>query len=203
MDPYLDYNALRQCHRLGEDYVILLRPGVDCRLAVMAPHGGGIEPGTVDIADAIAGKDFTFYAFKGIRKRGNRVLHLASNRFDEPTGLAAAGKATVALTIHGCRGQAPAVLIGGRHDLLKEAIRRSLTLAGFCARISSRTGLRGNSPDNICNRLTARGGVQLELTRGLREAMFSDLENRSLRGKTPLFYSFVNAVRKPLFEQLF
>jgi len=36
----------------------------------MAPHGGGIEPGTIDIADAIARSEYTFYAFQGIKKRG-------------------------------------------------------------------------------------------------------------------------------------
>jgi phage replication-related protein YjqB (UPF0714/DUF867 family) len=200
METYRQYNALRQTYRPGEDYVVLTREGADTRLAVMAPHGGGIEPGTVDIADAIAGNDFTFYAFKGIRRSGNRVLHLASDDFDEPEGVAVAEKARVVVTVHGCRGSEPAVLIGGRHEPLKEAILGVLSRAGFRAAISGQTGLRGASRENICNRFAPGGGVQMELTRGLREAMFDHLENRPLKVKTALFYRFVSAVRQPLLE---
>ena len=136
-------------------------------------------------------------------KSGNRVLHLSSNLFDEPVGIAVAEKAEVVLSIHGCRGDKPEILIGGRHEFLKEAIRQSLFLAGFCARISTSADLRGTDPDNICNRFSAQGGVQLELTRGLREAMFHTLENRSLRGRTALFFRFIEAVRQPLLERFF
>ena len=201
MDTYPGYNALRKCHHEGKDYVILLRDA-DTRLAVMAPHGGGIEPGTVDVADAVAAGDFTFYAFKGLMKSGNRVLHLGSTRFDEPVGLSVADKADLVLTIHGCRGTTAEILIGGKLGALKESLRQSLTLAGFQARMSAQPGLRGMDPENICNRFAPRGGVQLELTRELREAMFHHLDNRSFRGKTPLFFDFVQAVRRPLLEQL-
>ena len=201
MDQYQDYNTLQNVHHEGTDYVILMRKA-DARLVVMAPHGGGIEPGTVDIADAIAGGDFTFYAFKGLMKSGNRVLHIGSSRFDEPVGLSVAGEAQIVVTIHGCRGKIPEILIGGSHAALKDTLRQSLSLAGFRARISEQPGLRGMDPANICNRFTHRGGVQLELSRGQREAMFNHLENRSFRGKTTVFFDFVQAVRRPLREQL-
>ncbi len=57
-------------------------------ILVMAPHGGGIEPGTGDIADGVAGQHHSFYCFKGIKKQGNRALHITSNRFDEPLAMA-------------------------------------------------------------------------------------------------------------------
>ncbi len=192
---------LRKHYRLGQDFVILTRQA-DSRLALMAPHGGGIEPGTVDIADAIAGSDFTFYAFKGIRKSGNRVLHLKSNRFDEPMGVAVAARAEIVMTIHGCQGREQAILVGGRRSPLKENICRYLGQAGFQARICTTKGLRGVDPENICNRFSTQGGIQLELTRGLREAMFHHLERRSLRGKTLFFFSFIKAVRQPLLEHM-
>lgn len=43
---------------------------------VIAPHGGGIEPGTSELAQAIAGDDLSFYAFEGLKKNGNGVLHI-------------------------------------------------------------------------------------------------------------------------------
>ena len=80
----------------------------------MAPHGGGIEPGTGDIADAVAGQHHSFYCFKGIKKQGNRVLHITSNRFDEPLAMTMVTNANWVLTIHGCRDVEPVVWVGGR-----------------------------------------------------------------------------------------
>jgi phage replication-related protein YjqB (UPF0714/DUF867 family) len=45
----------------GEDYTILYGE-VPSKIAIMAFHGGGIEPGTIDIADYLAGCDYTFYS---------------------------------------------------------------------------------------------------------------------------------------------
>ena len=39
---------------------------------VMAIHGGEIEPGTTDIARAIAGGTHSFYTFRGVKAHGNR-----------------------------------------------------------------------------------------------------------------------------------
>ena len=51
---------------------------------VIAPHGGGIEPGTSEIANAIAGLNYSLYTFDGIRLSGNELLHITSTLFDEP-----------------------------------------------------------------------------------------------------------------------
>lgn len=60
---------------------------VGSRITVITPHGGGIEPGTADIALAIADTDFSFYAFEGTKCRHKDCLHMTSTRFDEPTCL--------------------------------------------------------------------------------------------------------------------
>lgn len=54
---------------------------------VIAPHGGGIEPGTTELAIAIAGWSFSLYTFDGIRLDGNELLHITSTLFDEPKGV--------------------------------------------------------------------------------------------------------------------
>ena len=121
MDKYADYDDLKRHEIKGEDYVILSRTG-NSRIAVIAPHGGGIEPGTVDIADVLAGAEHSFYAFKGIKKKGNAVLHISSTRFDEPEGITIAEKAEIVVSIHGCRGKDDTVFVGGRNQNLKEKI---------------------------------------------------------------------------------
>ena len=200
MDTYQNFAELARNEQEGRDFSILFRD-VDSPVAVMAPHGGGIEPGTLDIAGALAGRDFAFYAFSGIKKSGNRNLHLTSNRFDEPIGLQIAQKAAVVVAVHGNREKSEVVFVGGRSNVLKQRICRALAVAGFRAEISDLPGIRGIRPENICNRGTSGEGVQLEMSRGLREKMFENIERRSLRKKTPVFYEFVDTMKKALLAE--
>jgi phage replication-related protein YjqB (UPF0714/DUF867 family) len=197
MDRYADFAELELNEKEGEDYIILFRKTVS-RFAVMAPHGGGIEPGTLDIADSIAGSEHTFYAFKGIKKSGNRIMHISSNRYNEPAALKISGDAFIVVSIHGCKKKEETVFIGGRNEGLKKIIMDALNEAEFAAVISEQPGMRGISPENICNRCICGKGVQLEISRGLREKMFNNLNQRSLRKKTMLFYKFVDIIKKSI-----
>ena len=197
MDKYANYDDLKQHEKEGEDYVILLREN-NSRIAVIATHGGGIEPGTVDIADGVASSEHTFYAFKGIKRKGNAVLHITSTKFDDPKGVRLVENADVVVSIHGYQGKDEVVFIGGKNQNLKEKIRYMLNEAGFHAEISTKTGLRAQHPENICNRCRSGEGVQLEISRGLRDRMFDNLDRRPWRKKTRLFFEFVDTLREAL-----
>ena len=201
MDKYANYDDLKRNEILGEDYVILSRTG-NSRIAVIALHGGGIEPGTVDIADVLAGEEHSFYAFKGIKKKGNAVLHISSTKFDEPEGITIAEKAEIVISIHGCRGKYDRIFVGGRNQILKEKICHMLEKAGFNSEISEKEGLHGRHPENICNRCLSGEGVQLEITRGLREKMFDNLARRRLRKRNKLFFRFVETLREALRREI-
>ena len=164
----------------------------------MAPHGGGIEFGTDAIAQSIADPDHTFWAFKGIKKTGNRLLHITSTRFDVPDALKITLAAQTVITIHGCHGEASVVHVGGRHNELKSQIRQSLCRAGFNAEISIKSALRGENPENLCNRCMSGRGVQLEITKGLRKTMFTAYEGRGIGKKIERFFRFTNAVKTAL-----
>ena len=197
IDKYAKYDDLKQHEREGEDYVVILRED-NLRIAVITPHGGGIEPGTVAIADWVAGGEHTFYAFKGIKKKGNAALHITSNRFDEPEGVRIAKNAEVVVSIHGYHGNDDVVYIGGKNQDLKLKIMHMLNKAGFHAEISTKPGLRGQDPENICNLCRTGEGVQLEISRGSRDRMFDSLGRRSWRKKTVLFFKFVDTLREAL-----
>lgn len=197
MDRYANYDDLKRNEIIGEDYVILSRAG-NSRIAVIAIHGGGIEPGTVDLADFVAGAEHTFYAFKGIKKKGNAVLHISSTRFDEPEGITIAENAKIVVSIHGYHDKGDLVFVGGRNQNLKERICYVLEKAGFNSEISEKEGLHGQHPENICNRCLSGEGVQLEISRGLREKMFDSLDRRSLRKRNKLFFRFVETLREAL-----
>ena len=197
MDRYRCFAELQQYETFGEDYRIDWRKGTTS-LAVMAPHGGGIEFGTDAIAQSIADPDHTFWAFKGIKKTGNRLLHITSTRFDVPDALKITLAAQTVITIHGCHGEASVVHVGGRHNELKSQIRQSLCRAGFNAEISIKSALRGENPENLCNRCMSGRGVQLEITKGLRKTMFTAYEGRGIGKKIERFFRFTNAVKTAL-----
>jgi len=197
LDRYRCFAELTQYETFSEDYRFDLKKGASS-LAVMAPHGGGIEFGTDAIAQSIADPDHTFWAFTGIKKTGNQILHITSTRFDVPDALKIILAAQTVITIHGCHGEASVVHVGGRHSELKAQIRQSLCRAGFNAEISAKPALRGENPANLCNRCISRKGVQLEITKGLRKTMFTLYEERGIREKTEGFYRFTNAVKTAL-----
>jgi phage replication-related protein YjqB (UPF0714/DUF867 family) len=164
----------------GRAFLIQWRRGTS-GLVVMAIHGGGIEPGTTEIADAVAGDRHGFYSFVGIKPVGNSSLHLSSRLFDEAIGLRLAASAKTVVSVHGCRGRGAWTYLGGRDEVLQRSVAEALQAAGFstgkCARFP------GASRQNICNRGSSAKGVQLELSLGLRRSFFvdPDLGDRMLR----------------------
>jgi phage replication-related protein YjqB (UPF0714/DUF867 family) len=200
MGKYSSYGELRRCERHGVDYRIHTRNG-GSGIAVIAPHGGGIEPGTMETAAEVAGSEHAFYCFEGLKTRGNSDLHIPSIRFDEPTLLNTVRNAELVIAIHGCRSKDGAVYIGGLHCDLKQRIYSALISAGFTAKQSLKPLLQGKSAQNICNMGKTGAGVQLELSRGLRRQMFVDLlGSQDKRQKTELFHTFVSVLRKALSE---
>jgi phage replication-related protein YjqB (UPF0714/DUF867 family) len=197
MDTYTDFRDLSTHETEGRDVEVIIRRG-DPRVAVVAIHGGGIEPGTVDIACGVAGDDYTLYCFKGIKPSGNRMLHLTARRFDEPRGTALVVQADTVLSLHGCKGSRSVVYAGGLDAELCRRIKDGLCRAGFQARQSRRAGLRGTHPHNICNRGRAGRGVQLEISEGLRREFFGSLTPRPDRKKTEVYFRFVAVLRGAL-----
>lgn len=197
MDRYPDFENLRNSEHLATDYRIRWRIG-GSGIAILAIHGGGIEPGTSRLADAIAGADHSFYSFEGIKLAGNRVLHITSSRFDEPTAVEIARQTNMIISIHGSAIPEPAIHLGGLDLDVLARIRRELGDAGFLAVKDADRRFRGTDHKNICN-LCRRGmGAQIEISRGLRAAMFKDLSPGGSRRHTPVFTRFTAAVRRAI-----
>lgn len=195
VEKYHDYRELMKKEEEGKTYKIQLRHGKSDTL-VIAPHGGGIEPGTTEIADAVAGNEHGFYSFEGIKIRQNLDLHITSRHFNEPLGINMAENSRTILAIHGCRGEEPIVYIGGRDTILKEKIKGSLKAAGFEVQVHPR--FPGLNPSNVCNRSRTLKGVQLEITEGLRRLILKDLSRTKRKTTTHLFDDFVTALRTAL-----
>jgi phage replication-related protein YjqB (UPF0714/DUF867 family) len=183
--------------RQGKEFSVHVREG-SSGLAVIAPHGGDIEPGTTELADAIASNVHTFYCFVGIKRAKNYKLHITSEYFNEPKGVDIVGRSRAVLALHGCKGHEEAVYVGGLDTVLREKIRVSLIRAGFNAEQSTRPELQGRNEHNICNRCKSGKGVQLELSMGLRKKMFRDLTREGRKDRTTIFHAFVSVLRDVL-----
>lgn len=167
-DEYSNFCELSRSEKEGADYRIEYRDR-GSRILVMAIHGGKIEPGTTEIAHLIAGADYSFYSFMGIKSRGNKNLHIASQLFDEPCGKALAGSAEIAVSIHGHNDfQSEFAMLGGLHEEIIRALNADLIKAGYDVRFPN-SGLAGVSAGNICNQCRGGKGVQIEISRKLRE----------------------------------
>ncbi|SPD71862.1 conserved hypothetical protein [uncultured Desulfobacterium sp.] len=176
MGRYKNFSELRTHEEEGMDYEIYVRKGLS-GIAVMAPHGGGIEPGTTDIADSVAGNEHTFYCFKGIKPSGNSSLHITSSAFDEPKGIIVAEEADFVITIHGCSGKNDSIYIGGNDQNSIKRLSHELALAGFAVMDKPRPGLEGTKKTNLCNRGRTGRGVQIEISSGLRSKMLKQIDN--------------------------
>ncbi|GMH45976.1 hypothetical protein BSKO_13940 [Bryopsis sp. KO-2023] len=182
-DKYPNYAALSTHeikwtpkHPVG-DYRILVDDMPESKCLVMAIHGGGIEPYTSNLAGAYVGT-CKVYRFEGMKRRGNKDLHITSNHFDEPTALDMVQTATTCVSLHGMSGPDKNVIcLGGRNQHLKERFMdaaREYPLLPFevhqcdypmCASFC------GSSKRNIVNKCSSEGGLQLEISRRLRDEM--------------------------------
>ena len=188
---YRNFQALlKGGEQEGQNFARCARD-IGSAVAIIAPHGGSIEPGTDHIAAAIARDDFNCYLFEGLGSRhSDRTLHVTSHRFDDPVCLAVIKSCDFVLSIHGLAHSGDLVKIGGLDSELRDAVRDALGAADFNAKSIQTGGLAARDPDNICNRGALGMGVQLELARGLR---------RSLEGKR--LDDFVCAIRRAIESQ--
>ena len=196
-DMYGSYEELRQIEQEDQDFKICCQER-SSGVAIMAPHGGGIEPGTSEIAKEVAKPEHTFYAFEGLKPRGNRVLHLTSTNFDEPIGLGIAQKAQQVVTIHGCATKEEIVHLGGLDSDLKNKIQTCLSNEGFRVGESQILAAQGASRDNICNRSKNGRGVQIEVSSGLRRCMFESLSRKGRTKPNDTYYKFAKALKQAI-----
>jgi phage replication-related protein YjqB (UPF0714/DUF867 family) len=196
-DKYLNFAALERNERRNIDFCVRSRD-LGSRIAVIAPHGGKIEPGTSEVAIAIAGANLSFYAFEGRKPMGNRVLHITSTRFDEPTCLALIATAERVIAIHGEKSEDEVVFLGGLDKVGRTRMRNVIRREGFCVKTHTRRSLQGIGISNICNRGNAQTGIQVELSNGLRRSFFRSLSANGRNEHKPKLREFASAVREAL-----
>lgn len=167
-EEYPDFAALAAAHKEGEDFYRIIRPHLSSTIVVIAPHGGRIEPLTDEIAQEIAGDDFSLYCFISRRRSAEANLHITSHKFDDPDCVNLVSKHERAVSIHGCGGDGERVLLGGLDRLLISELAEHIVSSGILAEVTGHK-YPAIEPNNICNRTLTSGGVQFELSRKFRE----------------------------------
>jgi phage replication-related protein YjqB (UPF0714/DUF867 family) len=193
-DKYKNFAELAAAENAGAYRIVTVHRGTGAVIA--APHAGAIEPGTSEIARAIAGAELSLYLFEGRRAQDNGELHITSTNFDEPQGLQLVSGAEMALAVHGEGSEHESVVyMGGRDAAVREALSGRLKAAGFHVGEHADPDLQGVHPNNICNRGLSGAGVQLELSRALRLELFPSLSAKGRAAPRKRFHEFVRAVR--------
>ena len=196
-DAYASFAELAAREREERDYRRRLVRRAS-PIAILAPHGGEIEPGTSEVALALAGAEFSLYLFEGLRPGRSAALHITSTRFDDPECLDLLAATRTAIAIHGAAGSEDTIRIGGRDEELGGRIAAALAAAGFALRADGDRRFAGVAARNLCNRCASGRGVQLELSAGLRRSFFAGAWPAERRVATPALAAFVGAVRSEL-----
>ncbi|MCM1967787.1 poly-gamma-glutamate hydrolase family protein [Streptomyces sp. G1] len=201
MAEYPNWAALAAAEKEGSDYRITTN-GKFTELSHIAIHAGGIEPGSGELAKAVAaGKpDHALFCMEGLKSADNGSLHITSTHFDHPTCLKVQAAASRTISYHGYSGDEEVTHIGGLDIELGALIGARLLAAGFQVDFNPSEDIAGVKQDNIANRNRARAGVQLELTRGMRNAFFPDgkagaADRNDPAKRTPTFARYVAAVQ--------
>lgn len=190
-DTYKNISELRQDEKEGEDYIIS-SVQTDSSVAVIAIHGGKIEKGSSEVAKLLATKgNYNYYSFEGIKKGSNAVLHITSTNFDEKLAKEIVGNSKKTISVHGMAGSDLTTNLGGLDLELIELIEKHLVEAGFkVAKAPKELGAK--NPKNIANCNLSKKGVQLELTKGLRDSFLKGEKSQEQLNK------YVEAIHKAL-----
>lgn len=177
-DTYINFADLSANEVNGVDYKIESKD-IGSTSVIMAIHGGKIEKGTTELAKSISDfGSYNYYSFLGIKSSDNFSLHITSSNFDEKLARDMAAKSKYTVSIHGAAGTDKVTYLGGLDTAMGKQIQKSLVAAGFVVKPATE-GLNGMDIQNIANSNLSGKGVQLEITKGLRDSFFTSTGSSS------------------------
>ena len=167
-DTYKNFEELEKKEDKNNYQIKLEKRNSD--FAIVAPHGGKIESFTTEIAEKLAADKYSFYSFIGKKSSNNKSLHITSSNFNEKNCLETIEDVQTVVAIHGCNSDEKFVYLGGLDIQLIEKFKNHLREINIHIKDSPHH-LSGTSENNICNKGQSKLGVQIEISRGLREEL--------------------------------
>lgn len=153
-------------------------------VVIVSIHGNQIEPGTEVVVKALADVDLSYYLFLG----NDQNQHITSTHFDEQGCLDLISRSEKVITVHGKAGAGQFVMLGGLDTELIQTVSKKLEENGFSV-LPPSLNVTGTESENICNRGKSGKGLQIELSKELREAFKND---------HTLLSNFVRSIRQCL-----
>ncbi|HML38319.1 MAG TPA: poly-gamma-glutamate hydrolase family protein [Bacillota bacterium] len=154
---------------------------IGSKTTILAIHGGGIERGTSELAEALQGYGkYNTYVFEGLKTADNSSLFMKAINFDEPEAVDLVQDSAYTVSIVGAAGDGETTYIGGQNKLLAELIRLHLLAKGYDVKtLSVPDRIAGNMDSNIVNQNKSfngyqLGGVQIAASKGLRDQLAAD-----------------------------
>ncbi|KAF1680007.1 poly-gamma-glutamate hydrolase family protein [Bacillus sp. SKDU12] len=177
---------------------------VDRRVLILAPHGGGIEGGTSELARELS-KSYSTYLFEALRIPGASEFHITSANFDEPQALDLLSKHDLTLSLHGYASRKKHTLVGGTDRVKAAKLTSLLNSAGFSAELLSEDSrLAGTNAQNIANKNRTGMSIQLEISNGQRREMFNKFTLAGRDGtKNQVFYDYIAVLTKFIDENVY
>ncbi|MCY7924845.1 poly-gamma-glutamate hydrolase family protein [Bacillus haynesii] len=196
-DQYGSFTEMAENEIEGTDYSVAARDAGSA-LLVMAPHGGGIEPGISEIVRAFE-EGFSVYLLEGLKRRGNKSLHVTSAHFDCPLAVRMAAGHRYILAFHGYDEPSRRhTLIGGTDRRRALMFAETLEKHGFSAELAAERGyLSGTNSVSINNRCQTGLSVQFEISTAQRKAMFEQFTLKGRRtSQNEVFSRYVKALKE-------
>lgn len=167
-EKYKNFRELSTESMGNANYKIELQDrGTD--FVIVGIHGWQIEPGTENVVRAIAGSDISSYLFLG----SDSTQHITSHNFDESSCIDLLSRSKKTISIHGKKGSDEFVILGGLDTELISKAEQALQESGFKV-IPTTDTVAGIEPSNICNKGSSGKGLQIEMSRELRDSLVQD-----------------------------
>jgi phage replication-related protein YjqB (UPF0714/DUF867 family) len=198
---YSSYTELAREMKSGIDFEVIYRNSGSRSYLIAAPHGGYMEPGSTEIANAIADDLFGFYTFSSIRRNTAPLMVLPSLRFNEPWLRSVSKRYRGVISIHIIPGSDRAIYVGGTYRKLANIISSALQADGYTVKTLPNWSPAYNS-NNFFNK-GVNGGIRIEISSGLVYDMFrGPVENPIVRldplRRTSDFRRFVRVVQNSI-----
>lgn len=181
--PGLGYNSFAELAAAEDPSGYTIKSNdIGSDTTILGIHGGGIEKGTSELVEALSGYGkYNTYSFEGLKSIDNGSLFIKAVNFDEPTAVSLVNKSDYTVSVIGAAGDDEITYIGGQNRMLAELIRLHLTAKGYNVQtLSIPDRIAGVMNSNIVNKNKLfndnyqLGGVQIAISKGLREKLTTD-----------------------------
>lgn len=149
---------------------------------ILGIHGGGIEKGTSELVEALDGYGrYNTYSFEGLKPTDNGSLFIKAINFDEPSAVRLVRNSDYTVSVIGAQGDGEVTYVGGQNKMLAELIKLHLIAKGYNVetlnipdRIAGVMNSNIGNKNKLFNDNYQIGGVQIAVTKGLREKLATD-----------------------------